>query len=298
MGLDIYTHRTQDMAKYKEVIRQIEELEKISEDEWENNPLTAGKKYEEITDADKDTVSNLAHEKQRTRAKELDVTYTTWGDTKYNEWINPHDEEFEETSKVHPEHALFKLGYFRSSYNPSGINHILEDRIGISLYDIFDYSNDEEVDPFIPDWAEVKRKAIKARKDLKKAYDSTGSVAISEFTYNEFSGSPSDYDVKSEADALKIYQDTLEAHKDDEEPSSFSNGKGSFFFDSPMQVKAIITGVRKRFFVDESLPSQFVIYEQSDDTANFYLEALDIIAETADVALVDKNNIYFLSWSA
>lgn len=40
-------------------------------------------------------------------------------------------------SKKYPNH-YFRIGYFRSSYNSSGINYVLRDRLGIDLYDIFD----------------------------------------------------------------------------------------------------------------------------------------------------------------
>lgn len=77
------------------------------------------------------------------------------------------DEAFKEQipadSKLYPEH-LFKIGYFRSSYNGSGINLILLLRGFMCLYQLFDYSGDHV---FQPNWRKAKENTVKTIADLR-----------------------------------------------------------------------------------------------------------------------------------
>lgn len=64
----------------------------------------------------------------------------------------------EEDSPRHPE-VYFKIGYFRSSYNSSGINHVLRDLDLPDLYDIFSVTDSDGYYVFV-DWMSAKRKIV------------------------------------------------------------------------------------------------------------------------------------------
>lgn len=285
MGLDIYTYRTKNFDEYKKFDKIIDEADKVNEDEWSR--LDRGREYEEIPEAEREKISasakKVALEYVKERGIDVDGKTSTW-DIK-----NPHKETVDETSKVHPEHELFRVGYFRSSYNGSGINHILEDRIGITLYDIFQ-NNSEDYD-FIPDWEDVKERALKARDDLKQAYEDIGNITVIEVNgYNR------EEQPQTTAEALAQYKSNLDSNKNNQNSfNNYSNSTGLYnFSESPYKVRAVIPGTSKYGFVKNVT---YLVIEQSQDTVDFYLQALDIIAETADLALSDKEHVYFLGWS-
>jgi len=64
----------------------------------------------------------------------------------------------------HPKEGLFKIGYFRSSYNPGGINTVVPRAIsGNGLYDIFSYNEDDNAYCFQPNWGKALGLAMTMR---------------------------------------------------------------------------------------------------------------------------------------
>jgi len=88
----------------------------------------------------------------------LDV-YLANGKTYNTEWECDDYETIEINSTLYPEH-LFKIGYFRSSYNSGGINRVANRYSLLDLYDIFDPHSYT----FIPDWADAMKKCEAAIK--------------------------------------------------------------------------------------------------------------------------------------
>lgn len=292
MGLDIYVYRTKDYKKYEEMQNKISEVEKESEKAWDEDPATKDVKYEDMSDKDRDRVRDLGKEASKKKADELGVKYEV-SEHGWTEYVNPYYEELGVDSKKHPKHDLFTLGYWRSSYNDSGINHILRNAIGVDLYDFFPEAKNDAYE-FMPDWQSAKEKVSKAIVDLKASIEKTGNVQVMKFAYNEFMGLPSEHAIKNEEDALEAYKKEIARERFSD---AYSNAIGEFHLEKPLKVKALISGVNKRFFVDEYLPCTFVVYEVSDETANFYIEALEIIEEACDLAINDKEHQYFLHWS-
>jgi hypothetical protein len=296
MGLDISTYRTANFDKVMERKKKEQEIGQLGEDIWENDEATKDLAYEDMTDEDKKRLRDASHEVKVKAAKEAGLEYAEVGDDfTWYEFKNDDMEPIEEKSKVHPDHQLYKVGYFRSSYNEGGINHILNDRIGITLYNIFDYSDKDEDYYFKPDWKSVKEKTIKAKEDLKKAYDRSGNVHIMAIqNYGERNGEELPTD---SSEALAMYQTELDRFNESKDKGFevYHNYRGLYnFSDTPYKVRALIHGKDKYGFSESTT---YVIYDGYDEN-NFYLDALDIIVETADLALSDPDNDYFVSWSA
>lgn len=294
MGLDIYVYRTKNWDKYKETLDKINKAGKASEAVWEEHELSKGKSWNDIAEADRDVVSAAAKEAEEKTGKELGLKRDD--NTSYPSWLNPYEEDLaEEKSKKHPKHELFNLGYFRSSYNGSGINSILTDRVGYSLYEIFEYNDDDEYE-FTPNWIKVKKNALEAKAALKKAYKESGNVGVYHVSSNMFSPDAGK-EVNSDAKALEVYREEMKANGEnggEREPYNYSNIKGEFMPAKPLNVRALIHGVEQ---FGGARPATYVVFELDKGTPKFYLDALDIIAETAEMAIDDKEYTYYLHWS-
>lgn len=275
MGLDVYLyHSTSDRKKVKE---SKEKYEKGSDENW------GKKKYEDMTKKEKDTAS----EKNRKLALSLGLT---------EDGKDKNEKQIEIDSKKYPEH-YFKVGYFWSSYNDGGINSVLRNAIGKDLYDIFPHEDNEY--ELYPDWEKSKKLTQGILKEFKDYIAKTGGVKVSKFSYNEFNGLPKNYPVKDENDAMQVYLEEVakKSGKDSGGFSSYSNGKGEFYLDKPLQVVGIVSGVNKRFFADEYLPCTYLVYK-TDDGLDWYVEALEIVIETIDYVLAQKDKKkYYFHWS-
>src|SRR5690348_14525919 len=100
MGLDVY------LKKYKEPVAAV--LERVKQ--YEDSPL---------------------HESEDEGAEGQLATLAT--ELKLGEYGDPESEYIENNSAQFPEH-MFKIGYFRSSYNSGGINSVLR---GYGIPDLY-----------------------------------------------------------------------------------------------------------------------------------------------------------------
>ena len=94
-------------------------------------------------------------------------------------------------SRKYPDH-LFKIGYFRSSYNESGINYVLESRGLPTLWTVFDAKPGE----FVPDWEKSLERANYLLTDLKR------SLKELPYTVLSIGHSPRDSEVKGPNEVL------------------------------------------------------------------------------------------------
>lgn len=296
MGLDISVYKTKSFDEFK----KFEELKQLVEDEaervWQEN--TGGMKYDEIPQELKDETSKKSKEAQKAKAKELGLEFSVSG-YGFVEVDNPHIEPLDVESKVHPKHELFTPSYFRSSYNSSGINRVLEDRIGMSLYTIFPEA--ETSDYYVrADWEGALERVNEAIDLFKQSVQDFGTVRVMESSANEFMRLE-DSDVRSAHDAMQAYVKEVERHKEQSQKNgwdSYGNAKGDFYLGEPLKVKAVIRGVRRPFMRGSDLmPMSYIIYETGEDNMRFYLEALEIIKETCEMAVNDTEHEYFLGWS-
>lgn len=282
MGLDVYLYRYENFERTQKLENEYEERRSRA---WKN--MANGREYKNIPEAEKDRHSQ--------EMKELAISMGLTSDGS-----DPSCTCIEMASVKHPDH-YFKIGYFRSSYNETGINRVLNDLVGQDLGDIF--FNDDKVDEycFRPNWEKSLEKCIEV---LEKFNEKTARIEghyVCQLRYKEFSGHPENWPVKSASDALKVFQKELEENKKNAcSFPTYENRDGTFSFKEPMQVVAIIPGTTKRLLVDEIIPTFYLIMKSAeDDGYAFYREALEIVQETIEWVLKqDDPSKYYLHWSA
>lgn len=267
MGLDIYLKKCSNL---KDSQKKESEYNKESERNWHFN----GRKYDDLTDDEKES----AREKDKDLQNKL-------GLNKYG--CSPDKINIEKESEYKDHY--FKIGYFRSSYNNSGINKILNNHNIGDLYYIFEPNDEYE---FIPDWEESLKKAKEVINKLIDIKNDELDFMCEKVYYNEFNGSPNDNKIDTEEKALRLF---IKEFKKENNLDSYSNNTG-MYFKEPLEIYGIIQGVNKRFFVDEKLPCQYIVYKYDID---WYIQALEIVIKTVEYVLNqhDKDN-YFLTWSS
>jgi hypothetical protein len=216
----------------------------------------------------------------------------------------PGESKIEEPSKLHPDH-LFKLGYFRSSYNGAGINSVMENAIGETLYSLIPASDNPEY-MFQPDWDAARGRVVSAI-DRMKVMDKDCPVRVNEVHTMGFGRNKVPSSAK---EALDIFKNEMASHKGHSSNpfrnglllfegkrmfSSYSNINGEFYLDKrhPLKVMAMIPGERVGFMPGPT------VYVVTKDDYKFYIEALEIVLETIDYVLAkpDKDK-YWLRWSS
>jgi hypothetical protein len=265
MGLDVYLSYYKNYHQSKANEKAYEE---ISDNLWEAVKSVEG---DELTEDSKKRIwSTLEKEAGKLGLDKYgcDITYR---------------DRIENDSAKYPEH-YFKVGYFRSSYNGSGINSILKD-LGIpDLYDIFQPEDEYE---FSPNWSyalDVVQESIKLLKKDK-------GYRVEAISANMFSP---DEVMKSPQQALKVFNDKLdEMSKSKSGFNWFSNRDGHFYLDNKgLQVHALLPG--KDFM---QRPCTFAVYKLKDGN-KYYLQALEIVKETIEYVLKQEDpQAYYLSWS-
>lgn len=273
MGLDVYLYRITDKEKRASWKKACLEYESRAEKEGLDDDARRELRLELGIEPDPDEV----YTEENCRWPHLIGKPVRWYDC-------PWEQPLEIDSTTHPDH-MFKIGYFRSSYNEGGINHILEDRIGTNLYEIFGASNDGK--DFYPDWSAAKAGAEKAIADLQRVVEETDGVSVARIFL------PPGGRVADAADALKKFMETKEAHKDT--TFNFSNKDGHFFFNNPPKVLAILPGEGSFFG-----PCLYAIFQLDGGGlwADWYINALKIVVETCDYVLAsDDPGSFYMSWS-
>jgi hypothetical protein len=261
MGLDIYLHYYDD---YEKAQRLEAEYEAESDKVWAKYP----QKYEQMTDAQKEEC------RAETTAIKQRLGLDGFGCYPNTEIKNP--------SAKYPDH-YFKVGYFRSSYNESGINRVMGNLIGKRLEDIFPESKDYE---FRPDWAGAKSRAESILAEFRQAIEKEGAYRVSTVSaFNSFSG-PQKVDAKQ---ALELFMQEKARHPNG---GGYENLNGVFTVAEPMQVSAAVCGVDAL-----GTPCLHLIYK-ADDGLEWYAHALEIVIETCDFALAhpEKEKLY-MRWS-
>jgi len=266
MGLDVYLSHYSDFKKSK--------ANEKAYDDYCNRLYDAleGIEDDELVRQAKEGI----REKLEEKAKELGLG--EWGEDATG------CTSIEIDSVLHPEH-YFKIGYFRSSYNSGGINSVLSD-LGIpDLYDIFQHDSDEY--EFCPDWNNALKVVEGSIRLLKK----DKGYRIESVAANMFS--PDDVPLTPAA-ALQVFNKELQEKSKRLEHQCYSNRNGEFYLDNAgLKVHGMIPG--KDMF---QRPCTYIIYKPKDAN-KYYLQALEIVKETIEYVLGQKNpQEYYLSWSA
>lgn len=204
-------------------------------------------------------------------------------------WLEgPEGTDTDLPSERHPDH-LFRIGYWRSSYNEAGFNHVVGDRIGLTLWD-FGGPEDPDVNYLTtPDWEGIIEDAAQAKRDLQDWALTHPNIGVTtESPLNMFEEVHPEL---TQAEAMEVYSKVVADRKDGDFPS-FSNKDGSFFLNG-LKVLACIRGTDVF-----NKPAIHMVFEQPEDYLDFYLAALDIIGETAEWVLNQPNpEAYQLGWS-
>lgn len=188
-------------------------------------------------------------------------------------------------SEIHPKH-MFKIGYFRSSYNGGGINSILRDRVDEDLYSILGVDGNEYVQR--PDWNAVLANTERVIAEFREAV-TKNPFSVMDVGQNIF-GDPNTLP-KSGKEALAIAQKTLVEQK---HASPFGTGftdRNGFWDTAGLKVYGIVPGVNT--LLGRPVPTSYVIVkhesENGEEPFKWYLDALEVVRETAQWVLKQKN---------
>lgn len=260
MGLDIYLYK---YADFEETQRKEKEYEAYSDCLWKHRV------YADIPEEERDEI----------RKKE-DIFKISLG-------IAEEDicrERVELSSLIHPEHQ-FKIGYFRSSYNDSGINRILDTVCGKNLHHIFCSENSSYY--IKPDW----ENALRVTDDLiTKLNDHVNKINVS-VSAVDVRDTSSEKLPTSTNEALTLYIEEFLKNPSLPFDGAYSNSVGLFSMKNAQKVKAFIPGVRY------NRPCVYIVHEET--TFSWYIEALEIVKETIKYVLEQPDREkYILHWSS
>lgn len=265
MGLDVYLTKCDNLRAARAVE---EEYERISNLIWKEYPG----EYKDLTDEQKDEA------RARCDAEKERLGLGGWGE-------HPEILDVQIDDAVYPEH-YFKIGYFRSSYNGTGINRVLS-RYGLpDLYWIFQPNDEYEV---FPNWNTCLSRAT----DLLAQFEGILAEDAGKFDvfwegYNAFHD-PNDYPT-SENEALEIY---LQEFEDRNNMNWYSNIRGQFIHEGA-EVVGLLPGKGGL-----GTPGMYVVIKRPADDLEWYKHALEIVVRTIEHVLAqpDKDK-YFLQWSS
>lgn len=262
MGLDVYLYR---YTKHDERLTAERTREERSESLW----ASTGKKYEDLSESEKDAVH---------------------AQIKADEEANPlpgSAEKIKLDSANYPEH-MFKIGYLRSSYNEGGLNSVLRDQIGADLYTVFEHKRDDY--HVKVDWASAKDRAADLLSKFNTYIETNGFLRASEIDIHRHHELPKDSKV-----AVELFAKMKAERKGS--PGGFDNFScrdGTFYLgEEALHVRGLIPGLSR--FGGE--PCVFVIYDSNPD---WYRQALEITVEMCEWVLAqpaDPAVEYVLHWS-
>jgi len=206
--------------------------------------------------------------------------------------------KIDQASATHPEH-LFRVGYFRSSYNASGFNRVIAIRTGgADLYTIFQPPADQHA--FVPEWAAAASRCAEMQQAWAESLAQHGCYRVLTVSRD----ADEVRHIRSEAEALarfnaesgKYQPSTLPTYWD---MSIFASRVGHFFLapDRPLPVAAVIPGTAPSYLRDEAArPCTYVVYE--DENMPWYTAALAIVQETIQYVLATgEPHQYALHWN-
>jgi hypothetical protein len=259
MGLDIYLYKNADLAESK---RKCQEYEERTEQNWAD----AGE-YDSLTDEQKDSI----RERNKEIALELGLN---------EDGSDPNDIRVEQDSKAGGSEHYFKMGYFRSSYNASGIQRILRNMGLNDLNWVFDNPDGEY--EFKPNWEQ----AFDRINDLISDFSKTGPYRVDAVSGNMFK----EPDVLNDAQALQVFLE--EKAREHASQHNYSSSRGEFYLAEPLKVLAMIPGTQS---ILGTRPCVYVITESDN---SWYITALQIVRETIEFVLSqDDKEQYYLHWS-
>lgn len=262
MGLDVYLYHCADRATARAAEAR---ASAATEAVW---AATGDRKYEEIPQEEKDEI----------RAK-CDAIYASENVIDYR---HASVTQIELPSQLYPDH-LFKIGYFRSSYNGGGINRVM-DRLGLpDLYGIM--GNDGKEYEQFHDWAA----SLESVNKVIAQYEQHLTGPMGKFRVVEIH-SPLDR-ANSSREAMEIFEAEFARKREGSDFNSYSNGKGEFYLDG-LRIFGVIPS-------SEPWTTAYAIVEKENlDQEDWYLQALKIMRETCEYVLAQPDpQHYYMVWS-
>jgi hypothetical protein len=276
MGLDVHLYKYED---HDAATKAWEAVEAETNRIWKE--VCGDGAYDSIPEEKKKKYRALAKEAHlKLGFIETEYYYSAQGET-----------QVELNSTKYPDH-LFKVGYFRSSYNDGGIDRVLETSIGETLYTLFNVTNDTPYE-FQPDWNHARANVVAAIEKFKTYLATKGAYRAYKVERNMFSN---ENGPTSEKEALDIFHKCLESHKDDKSEfgGSFTNKDGDFSLMEPVKVFAMIPGTDTVLGERDCV---WVVYK--NNYMDSYLVSLEIVLETCDYVLASGEvEKFWLRWSA
>lgn len=283
MGLDIYLyHVTKPQAEIDADNDKWQAETSRIYNEMKRKISAAGR--EDFTNDDRAEWKRIEAESAATFgrvARKVGEAYTTYD--------HPNERRVEINSSLHPEN-IFKIGYFRSSYNDGGIDRKLRAFAGTSLGEIMGNSGDEYC--FTPDWKASRERASAVLEKFRKLDSETTHQAFPIDIFS-FSGKPEG--AKDEAEAIAIAKKTIDPEAERRSPfGNFSNSNGLFLLANPAKCVAFIAGTNCL-----GRPMVYGITEaKAGDVLGWYIQALEIVVETCDHVLSSgEPEKHCLHWS-
>lgn len=273
MGLDVSLYHFENFEKAKKLEDRYSEA---SEDVWKD--VGDDKKYDEMTEAEK----KEAQEKCSNLRKTLGLDKNGEVRTKTKIEVN---------SALYPDH-LFKIGYFRSSYNSGGINSVMESLGLFSLYDIFPEANFRGLYYIVPDWKQAR---VRVAFTLGKFKTLLNGEAV-KYDATWIQDTPHTTRVESAKEALRKFHERREEWEKKKAPFDCWEGRDGYFsLKEPLEVAAVMYGTQcKGMF-----KGVFLIHKVPKSSFEWYYHALEIVEETIQYVLKHpKPGKYVFGWSA
>jgi len=271
MGLDVYLYleplgtRESEKAKAKEYSDKSEAL-------W--SKMSKGRKYGDIPEAEREECRKACAKLTGKLGLNED------GDSLLKETIQI-------DSELYPDH-MFKIGYFRSSYNGAGTNAIFR-KLGIpELQKLFSLEDEYYLEP---DWQKCLENTEDAIVKFKEFLE-TDVAKYNVEVCNCFSFIDKN---DSTQNTMDIFMKNLKDHPKGQRPRSFSSQEGFFFLDG-MKILGFrpvqgIAGLTMHLIVESDM-------KEGGTTYDWYLQALEIVKETCDWVLKQDNpEDYTMRWS-
>jgi hypothetical protein len=292
MGLDVYLYHCPDRASARAAE---ESYEKASEALYQE----AGG-WKKIKD-NKEKIAEIDQKKN-----ELAKSFGCTGRHEAHHTVT----KIELDSKLHPE-CMFKIGYFRSSYNSSGFNSYLQQYDIPTLNEILNPSSEYE---FTPDWKsslEIANKAVSLYKE--HLHSPVGNIHIMSMRANIFADTLGNGGPTNEKEALNILKKELTKYKPGQRgpftAGSYANGVGEFHLDG-LNCVGFMMGTDHLF--RRPVPCCYIAYKTKEDVGkvaevedrldrkekDWYLQSLEVVRETIQWVLSKPDpQCYYLHWS-
>lgn len=316
MGLDVYLYKVDDLARMKRLegeadAKEAEIWQRLCPGEYKN--LTEEQKsaarcaVEEVKVSlgflprrDVQRLGGVWEDDERVYPGEFRIGHliqrevSQWRKDKAKEAgrdLPDTEDVFKEyDSTKYPDH-YFKIGYFRSSYNPSGYDNVAGNHGFPTLSELMGAGEDYHV---VPDWEMARVRATQAVAQWEELIcGPTGLFSVIEAR----SFQPAT--VASEKEALAVFAGQLASLtrklEADEDRVGYACGAGEFYYPG-LTVCGIIPGT-----VQYGTPRTYLVLRHEESLFVWYRKAAEIVVETCDwvLAQTDRGEFtYCLHWSS